>query len=79
LGAKIEIICQLANLLILDTGQTYQIYSLVRACYLCLSRYINCWDCPKSLKIALASLHFAKVSVFEKVDYLDNQFPLVIL
>ena len=29
--------------------------------------------CPKSLKITFASLHFAKVSDFGKVDYSDYQ------
>ena len=38
----------------------------------------NSWEfkkrrCPKSLKIAFASLHFAKVSDFAKVDYSDYQ------
>ena len=37
------------------------------------------WRCPKSLKIAFASLHFAKVLIarrattFGKVDYSDYQ------
>ena len=52
---------------IIDSDSGYDIYNNIIGCY------------PKSLKIAFASLHFAKVLIarramtFGKVDYSDYQ------
>ena len=46
---------------IIDSDSGYDIYNNIIGC------------CPKSLKITFASLHFAKVSDFGKVDYSDYQ------
>ena len=42
-------------------------------CFLFKKSLLRIGRCPKSFKTTFASLHFAKVSDFGKVDYSDNQ------